>query len=292
MAEASVYRTALAEAQWAFNRGLPGARRMETGYGLRLRSTVPFGDGNVLFVRTTAERVHLLGSQGALDGFDWSMPLHVYVPEFEAAPSRTMGKSLGLVIRTPPEPVMVSPPIEAWAQPAPADVPGSIVTVNGNEAQFEQFRDVLADSFRLNRVAMAAVLPAPPKDYLSEEHGRTQIRLLLASDETGRPVGTATATVFAHGLNGKPVGVLSNVAVLPGYRRRGWGRALVREAMRIGATLGAASFTLRSTREGIPLYTSLGFLEMGPRIARLENRLGFMDRYRVVTKLAAMVSGD
>jgi GNAT superfamily N-acetyltransferase len=66
----------------------------------------------------------------------------------------------------------------------------------------------------------------------------------------GQPVGTAAA-VRCEGSLG-----LYNIAIAPGFRRRGYAEALTRHA---AETAGSATLVLQSTSAGMPLYARLGF---------------------------------
>ena len=61
-------------------------------------------------------------------------------------------------------------------------------------------------------------------------------------------------------------GFITNVAVLPAYRRRGIGKALVLAALENGSALSRVTLEVRaSNRAAIELYRSLGFTEDGVR---------------------------
>ena len=61
-------------------------------------------------------------------------------------------------------------------------------------------------------------------------------------------------------------GFIANVAVLPAYRRRGIGKALVLEAIKNGSALSRITLEVRaSNHAAIELYRSLGFTEDGVR---------------------------
>ena len=60
-----------------------------------------------------------------------------------------------------------------------------------------------------------------------------------------------------------PVAGLFNVAVHPRARRRGIGRALTTEAMRIAQGQGAEMIGLNATPDGLQLYIGLGFQRLG-----------------------------
>jgi GNAT superfamily N-acetyltransferase len=58
-------------------------------------------------------------------------------------------------------------------------------------------------------------------------------------------------------------GGIYDMAVAPGSRRRGYGRALVLAALALARTEGCHSVTLNATGEGEPLYRSVGFTSLG-----------------------------
>ena len=61
-------------------------------------------------------------------------------------------------------------------------------------------------------------------------------------------------------------GFIANVAVLPAYRRRGIGKALVLAAIKNGSALSRITLEVRaSNHAAIELYRSLGFTEDGVR---------------------------
>ncbi|MFF7648227.1 GNAT family N-acetyltransferase [Streptomyces canus] len=69
----------------------------------------------------------------------------------------------------------------------------------------------------------------------------------------GVPVGTGmTAT------SGDLTGIF-NITTLPGYRRRGYGRAMTLEMVRAGFAAGAGTAYLYASKMGEPVYQSVGF---------------------------------
>ena len=63
-------------------------------------------------------------------------------------------------------------------------------------------------------------------------------------------------------------GYISNVAVAPGYRRRGIGAALITELLRRAEALSLAFVTLEVRESNVPaaaLYESFGFVPVGRR---------------------------
>jgi mycothiol synthase len=130
-------------------------------------------------------------------------------------------------------------------------------------------------------MAYAALDPAPPDgsglswrpswsaakwiDWISSDDDlRPDWSLLARAD--GRPVG------FLMAADGPPDGFVTQVGVIPAYRRQGLGSALLVEAARRMQAAGAAStqLTVNVNNPGaIQTYTHLGFATIGRR-ARYE----------------------
>ena len=68
-----------------------------------------------------------------------------------------------------------------------------------------------------------------------------------------QPVATSRLTCFGE------VAELTAIQTLPGYRRRGYGRAMTWSAIAEAQRRGCTIFTLTSTEMGLPLYLSMGF---------------------------------
>lgn len=77
-------------------------------------------------------------------------------------------------------------------------------------------------------------------------------------------------TFYLAELNGVPVGTgmtaisgdltgIFNITTLPGYRRRGYGRAVTLEMVRAGFAAGASTAYLCASEMGEPVYRSVGF---------------------------------
>jgi predicted GNAT family N-acyltransferase len=77
---------------------------------------------------------------------------------------------------------------------------------------------------------------------------------VLASDTTGRPVGTAR-------MDGK--GKIGRMAVLHDYRRRGIGRKMIQALMDYGRKNEIADFYLSSQVTAIGFYKKMGFEPYG-----------------------------
>ena len=82
---------------------------------------------------------------------------------------------------------------------------------------------------------------------------------LLARDGNGEAVGTARIVGKGDG-----VAKIGRVAVLPSYRQRGVGRALMVEALRVLHRDGFAQVFLDAQLPVIAFYEGLGFVAEGP----------------------------
>lgn len=78
----------------------------------------------------------------------------------------------------------------------------------------------------------------------------TEARHLLAEDADGAAIGTARLL---------PSGQIGRMAVLADHRRRGVGRALLQELLRIAEVEGHARLFLNAQVSALPFYASLGF---------------------------------
>jgi ribosomal-protein-alanine N-acetyltransferase len=127
-----------------------------------------------------------------------------------------------------------------------------------------------ADLPEVGRLAMAA-FPAEgdPTRRLREELARSWARVWVARDaKGGRVIGYQVAWLVAEEVH------LLNVAVDPDARRRGVGRALVEEFLRLGRAQGSALALLevrRSNAGAIALYERLGFETLRIRAAYYGN---------------------
>lgn len=73
------------------------------------------------------------------------------------------------------------------------------------------------------------------------------------AEVNGVPVGTGMTAV-----SGELVGIF-NIATLPGYRRRGYGRTITMEMVRAGFAAGASTAYLYASEMGERVYDSVGF---------------------------------
>lgn len=143
------------------------------------------------------------------------------------------GAALGLTARRLP--VMVRPP-------APAPPPALAVEPVRTAAEWAVAERVVVDGFPMPGFPTGNALPSALKD-------REGFRLYTVSRD-GDVVG-ACLTLETDGVVG-----LYWVATLPEHRSRGVGRALLNAAVNEYPTLPMA---LSATRQGLPLYESLGF---------------------------------
>jgi ribosomal-protein-alanine N-acetyltransferase len=98
--------------------------------------------------------------------------------------------------------------------------------------------------------------------YLAELKNVDVSFCYLARDETGQAVGFCSFWRIVDELH------INNLAVLPGYRRRGIASTLLMYVLKEGARLGARSVTLevrRSNDDARRLYERFGFAASGVR---------------------------
>jgi predicted GNAT family N-acyltransferase len=88
-----------------------------------------------------------------------------------------------------------------------------------------------------------------------EWDGRDQAAVhVLAEDDAGRPVGTARLL---------PSGQIGRMAVLPAWRGRGVGKALLRELLRIASADDFPLPFLNAQTSALPFYRRAGFVPVG-----------------------------
>lgn len=78
---------------------------------------------------------------------------------------------------------------------------------------------------------------------------------VVARDRDGRPIGTARL---------KPDGQIGRMAVLPEWRGRGVGGALLAEALAFARARGMARVYLHAQVQAIGFYARHGFVAVGP----------------------------
>lgn len=103
------------------------------------------------------------------------------------------------------------------------------------------------------RVAVFVDEQGVPPELEHDEHDRRAIHL-LASNHEGRPVGTARLLTDGH---------IGRMAVLPAWRNRGIGTAMLRRLLQIAAGQGLSSVFLHAQCQAEPFYARLGFTAKG-----------------------------
>lgn len=81
-------------------------------------------------------------------------------------------------------------------------------------------------------------------------------------------VGTIDHRLGSSGNPGGLAGYINNVATDPDMRRRGYSRACMTACLEWFTTRGVRRIDLVATREGEPLYESLGFARIADRVMR------------------------
>lgn len=83
--------------------------------------------------------------------------------------------------------------------------------------------------------------------------GKSDMITFYLAELDGVLVGTGMTATFGD-LTG-----LFNITTLPGFRRRGYGRAVTVELVRAGFAAGAGTAYLYASTMGEPVYQSVGF---------------------------------
>ena len=116
---------------------------------------------------------------------------------------------------------------------------------------------------------------------------------VIARDPEGRPIGTARLTPERH---------LGRMAVLPSWRGRGVGDALLRTLVAEAATLGWSMLALHAQSHAIAFYARHGFLPVGRRFEEagiehqaMELRIGALnpvgDRAGAIAAILGVIGG-
>jgi len=142
-------------------------------------------------------------------------------------------------------PAMVLPAIP---REAPA-LPDGVRVVRAKAADLDVVRQILADGFGMPIEVTRTFIAEP----LFDADGTAVVVGLL----DGRPMTTALVHV-----SGRTAGIY-NVATLPDARGRGAGAAATWAAVIAGRDFGADHAALQSSASGYPVYSRMGFVDVG-----------------------------
>lgn len=108
-----------------------------------------------------------------------------------------------------------------------------------------------------------ATFPTPwSEDAFRQELTSNAVARYLVAEVDGKVIGFAGAWVILDESH------ITNIAILDGYRGKGYGRALTSALMQYLSNLGAAYATLEVRKSNLTaqnLYVSLGFIKLGVR---------------------------
>lgn len=111
--------------------------------------------------------------------------------------------------------------------------------------------------------------PAPPAGYSVETESRDGVFRVRVTAPDGSPaargqVAAAGDGGTSRGGTGGGTAVVDQVETWEDHRRRGLGRLVMRTLETAAADAGATTGVLAATRDGLGLYTSLGWRLQGP----------------------------
>ncbi|WP_371800403.1 GNAT family N-acetyltransferase (plasmid) [Streptomyces sp. NBC_01707] len=183
------------------------------------------------------EEIAILAASVSEGEFPWS--IHVRgvpeprITEVAAQYGLTQSASKPLMIRRP----------EQGTPDEPANASLHVRAVSAHE--LERYSQTLAAGFEGPQEAFQIF--ADPA--LAKIDGVTH----YVAELGGEPVGTGMAAVHS-GLTG-----IFNITTLPKHRRRGYGRVITMELVRLGRAAGAPTAFLYASKMGEPMYESIGF---------------------------------
>jgi ribosomal protein S18 acetylase RimI-like enzyme len=222
---------------------LPGMHEKQVAPGvISLMSGLPMATLNGVF--TDAARPDVTELDRAAAGVA-GLPLPWSI-QFRGEPEPAAGRvaaRYGLTARTT-SPLMVYRPASGPPPPPARASTAASVVVAGREDQTDY------------AAALAAGFEAPPEimaPYSSPEAFAMPGAVPYLAREDGQ-VAAVGFGVFGEGIAG-----VFNIATVPGYRARGYGRAVTSRIVADGVARGADLVYLMSSEEGYPLYQSMGF---------------------------------
>jgi N-acetylglutamate synthase len=226
---------------------LPGMHEQQVAPGvISLMSGLPLATLNGVFtdaVRPDVTELDRAAARVAGLPLPWSIQFR---GEPEPAASRVAAR-YGLTDRTT-SPLMVYHP--ASDRPAPSALASArasaaarvVVADAGDQAEYA--------------AALAAGFEAPP-EIMAPYSSPEAFALPGAVPYLAREDGQVVAVGF--GVFGERIAGVFNIATVPAYRGRGYGRALTSRIVADGVARGADLAYLQSSEDGYPLYQSMGF---------------------------------
>jgi N-acetylglutamate synthase len=222
---------------------LPGMHQKQVAPGvIRLMSGLPMATLNGVFTDALRPDVTVLDRAAAgVAGLPlpWSI-------QFRGEPEPAAGRvaaRYGLTATTT-SPLMVYHPA-ADRQPPPASASAAArVVVAGHRDQTDY------------AAALAAGFEAPP-EIMAPFSSPEALSLPGAVPYLAREDGQVVAVGL--GVFGEETAGVFNIATVPAYRGRGYGRAVTSRIVADGVARGADLAYLQSSEEGYPLYQSMGF---------------------------------
>jgi GNAT superfamily N-acetyltransferase len=222
---------------------LPGMHEQQVAPGvISLMSGLPMATLNGVLsdaVRPDVTALDRAAARVAGLPLPWSIQFR---GEPEPAAARVAAR-YGLTARTTSPLMVYHPAPDRPTPPARASAAASVLVADAGDRA--EYAAALADGFE-----------APP-EIMAPFSSPEAFALPGAVPYLAREDGQVVAVGF--GVFGKRIAGVFNIATVPAYRGRGYGRALTSRIVADGVARGADLAYLQSSEDGYPLYQSMGF---------------------------------
>jgi GNAT superfamily N-acetyltransferase len=231
---------------WSCMAASAGTDREDDGVAFRMASGLPIAFFNGAFCRRPVEPADADAVvRAAVDFFGArSVPWLLWTRAgVDGALSAACARARLREVGGPPAMVLPTIPRE------PPALPDGVQLARASVADLEVVQQILAGGFGMP-IEVAQTFVAGP---LLDADGTA----VVIGHLDGRPMTTALVHVSRHTAG------IYNVATLPSARGRGLGAAVTWAAVIAGREMGAEHAALQSSAAGHPVYTRMGFVDVG-----------------------------